>query len=137
MPRRPKTHKPPGAPARPATPRASARERGYDWRWQKARAAFLAAHPLCAECEREGRLTAATVVDHVVPHKGDQELFWRESNWAPMCAACHDRKTATHDGAFGRPLRPLPHLAQEQEGQQDYRQGDLRQGEGDAAKAPA
>ena len=81
--------------------RETASQRGYNSRWQKARLTFLARHPLCAECERQGKVTAATVVDHVIPHKGDQRLFWDTSNWQAMCKTCHDVKTATEDGGFG------------------------------------
>ena len=73
--------------------------RGYDQRWQKARKRFLSAHPLCAECQRQNppRYVKATVVDHVVPHRGDPVLFWDEGNWQPLCKPCHDRKTFTVD----------------------------------------
>lgn len=57
------------------------KEKGYDSRWRKARDRFLMAHPLCAKCLENGRLERATVVDHIVPHRGDQRLFWDESNW--------------------------------------------------------
>ncbi|MDO4568717.1 MAG: HNH endonuclease signature motif containing protein [Clostridia bacterium] len=67
--------------------------RGYDSRWRKARARFLKAHPLCAECQRQGKLAPATVVDHILPHRGDERLFWDKSNWQPLCKRCHDRKT--------------------------------------------
>ena len=50
--------------------------------------------PLCAECERQGRVTAATVVDHIVPHKGDKAMFWGSGNWQGLCAPCHNAKTA-------------------------------------------
>ncbi len=62
----------------------------YDYRWQKARVAFLNANPLCAMCERRGRVTVATVVDHVIPHRGDRRIFWDRENWQPLCASCHD-----------------------------------------------
>ena len=66
-------------------------ERGYDYRWQKAREAFLRAHPLCEMCRsRDGVVEAASVVDHRVPHRGDQDLFWDQSNWAPLCKRHHD-----------------------------------------------
>jgi 5-methylcytosine-specific restriction protein A len=71
--------------------RPSARQRGYTHRWDKARATYLNRHPLCVMCQREGRITAAGVVDHVVPHKGDQALFWDRSNWQPLCKPHHDR----------------------------------------------
>jgi 5-methylcytosine-specific restriction protein A len=80
--------------------RASAARRGYGRRWRKARAAFLASHPLCAACQAEGHVVPATVVDHVVPHRGDQKLFWDRTNGAPACKPCHDAKTA-REGRWG------------------------------------
>ena len=73
--------------------RKSASKRGYTSRWQKARKKFLHSHPLCIECQKVGKITEATVVDHIVPHRGDQKLFWDESNWQPLCKPCHDKKT--------------------------------------------
>lgn len=40
---------------------------------------------------------AATVVDHIIPHRGDQKLFWDRSNWQALCKSCHDSKTMTED----------------------------------------
>jgi|SRR5690606_5488580 len=82
--------------------RGSASQRGYNAQWRKARKRYLTEHPLCVECEKNGRLTPATVVDHIIPHKGDMQLFWDESNWQPLCKPCHDRKTATQDGRWNR-----------------------------------
>lgn len=67
--------------------------RGYDARWQRARRQHLAAAPLCVACGAAGRVTAATVVDHVRPHRGDERLFWDATNWQSLCKACHDAKT--------------------------------------------
>lgn len=67
--------------------RLSARERGYTSEWQKARAAFLAVHPYCAMCA-----APATTVDHIVPHKGDDRLFWDKANWQSLCVPCHSRR---------------------------------------------
>ena len=75
--------------------RGGADARGYNSKWRKARVAFLQKHPLCAECQREGKLTPATVVDHIIPHRGDQRLFWDEKNWQPLCKDCHDKKTGS------------------------------------------
>ena len=44
-------------------------------------------------CLKNGTLTPATVVDHIVPHRGDHALFWDKQNWQPLCKDCHDRKT--------------------------------------------
>lgn len=85
-------------------PRESSTQRGYGYKWQQARAAYLQAHPLCVRCEQDGRVTAATDLDHIIPHKGDQKLFWNRSNWQPLCKACHSAKTASEDGGFGNPV---------------------------------
>ena len=82
--------------------RGSAAARGYDARWRKARALYLSLHPLCAACRRHGRTVAASVVDHIQPHKGDKNLFWDERNWQALCKPCHDAKTVREDGGFGR-----------------------------------
>ena len=82
--------------------RGTSTQRGYGYKWQKLRASYLASHPMCAECRRRGRLTIAVIVDHITPHKGDMTLFWDSGNWQPLCKACHDRKTATEDGGWGR-----------------------------------
>jgi len=37
-----------------------------------------------------GDVTPATVVDHIIPHKGDDKLFWDQTNWQPLCKECHD-----------------------------------------------
>lgn len=71
--------------------------RGYGSRWRKARHQFLQKHPLCAECQKEGRYVKATVVDHIIPHRGDTKLFWDRSNWQPLCKHHHDVKTRTED----------------------------------------
>jgi 5-methylcytosine-specific restriction protein A len=81
--------------------RPSAARRGYGPRWRRARAAYLARHPLCGSCSAEGRLQPATVVDHVVPHRGDPGLFWDKRNWAALCKSCHDAKTA-REGRWGQ-----------------------------------
>jgi 5-methylcytosine-specific restriction enzyme A len=67
--------------------------------WVRARKSFLACNPLCVSCEKLGATTIATVVDHVVPHKGCAIMFWDSSNWQSMCKRCHDAKTIG-EGAF-------------------------------------
>ncbi|KWR80342.1 HNH endonuclease [Cupriavidus metallidurans] len=85
--------------------RGSSAARGYGGKWQRERAAYLKANPVCVEHRSVGRVVLATVVDHIVPHKGDQRLFWSRSNWQPLCKACHDAKTAREDGGFGNSRR--------------------------------
>lgn len=48
-----------------------------------------------------GKVTAATEVDHIVPHRGDERLFRDEKNLQSLCRPCHSRKTAVEDGGFG------------------------------------
>lgn len=86
----------------------------YDARWRKARAAFLATHPLCERCTKMGRTTAATVVNHRIPHKGSLALFWDQANWESTCKPHHDSTIQSEErtgfvkgnDASGRPLDP-------------------------------
>ena len=56
--------------------------------------------------QTKGKFVAATVVDHIVPHKGDEKLFWDRNNWQALCKQCHDRKTLKEDvNRTGTPLR--------------------------------
>ena len=70
--------------------RKTATERGYGHRWHEARNRFLQANPLCVMCKRLGRVTAASVVDHIIPHKGNLVLFWDEGNWQSLCRRHHN-----------------------------------------------
>lgn len=77
--------------------RGTSSQRGYDYRWQKYRKFYLQRNPLCVRCEKKDRLEPAAVVDHIIPHKGNYDLFWDEKNHQPLCKRCHDKKTATED----------------------------------------
>lgn len=89
----------------------------YDAKWRAARAAFLRRNPLCAMCQAHGRLTAAEVVDHIVPHRGDRAVFWDMANWQPLCKLHHDaakqaeEKSGTIRGCddAGNPIDPRHH----------------------------
>lgn len=74
-------------------------------RWRTERAAFLHDHPLCAECQRNGAIRPASVVDHIDPHCGDEAVFWNRNRWQALCASCHGKKTASSDGGFGNARR--------------------------------
>lgn len=88
-----------------AVKRESSTQRGYNYKWQKARAGYLLRNPLCLVCLEAGVAVTATNVDHRVPHKGSQELFWDKTNWQGLCASCHSTKTASEDGGFGNASR--------------------------------
>ena len=77
--------------------RPTARRRGYDTAWEKARAGFLERNPWCVYCITEGRQTPATVVDHREPHRGDRHLFWDRHNWQPLCRPHHDSAKAREE----------------------------------------
>jgi 5-methylcytosine-specific restriction enzyme A len=64
-------------------------------------------------CLRAGIVEPAFAVDHIVPHKGDQVLFWDQSNWQSLCRTHHNSdkqrierggKAKPYIGADGWPL---------------------------------
>jgi 5-methylcytosine-specific restriction protein A len=60
--------------------------------WHKRlRPQKLAQDPLCERCQRLGKVTAATVVNHKQPHRGDYSLFTDRDNLESVCKPCHDR----------------------------------------------
>ena len=83
--------------------RGSSAQRGYGYRWQKSRAEYLLTHPLCTYCTTENKVTAAAVVDHIQPHRGLAALFWDQSNWQPLCKACHDGRKQAEEHGTHRP----------------------------------
>jgi 5-methylcytosine-specific restriction protein A len=70
--------------------RGSARARGYTAAWDRASLAFRRERPLCLGCEAVGLVVVCEVVDHVIPHKGDEVLFWDRARWQPSCRWHHD-----------------------------------------------
>ena len=73
--------------------RGTAAERGYDARWVKVRLLHLSSEPLCRLCAAQGRVTAADLVDHIVPI-ADGGAVLDEDNLQSLCRRCHDAKTA-------------------------------------------
>lgn len=58
---------------------------------QQARKRLFTEHPLCCYCLKEGRVTAASIRDHIVPlQEGGSE---DDSNVQALCKSCHDIKT--------------------------------------------
>jgi 5-methylcytosine-specific restriction enzyme A len=96
MPQMPPTFRPAGNISRREANRSydarrgSARERGYSARWDRASAGHLRNHPLCRYCDLVGEVTAATLTDHLYPHRGDQAVFWNCDYWISCCKPCHD-----------------------------------------------
>lgn len=76
--------------------RGSAAERGYDHRWRRLRRAYLVANPLCVMCQAEGRVVAATDVDHIIAKRsgGTDD----EANLQALCHSHHSQKTMSEHG---------------------------------------
>lgn len=67
-------------------------QRGYGYRWQKLRAQVLKRDKhLCIPCKKQGKLTLAKEVDHIVEkaNGGTDEM----SNLQAICTPCHKDKT--------------------------------------------
>ncbi len=97
----------------------SSTARGYGYKWQQARAAYLVKHPFCVYCLRDAGieftddvvadgaacmakgigLLMANVVDHKVPHRGDMKLFWDSTNWQSLCTTHHSRDKQREEAA--------------------------------------
>jgi 5-methylcytosine-specific restriction protein A len=70
------------------------RGRIYDTqRWKRLRRLKLQANPLCERCRAEGKVVAATQVDHVLAVERGGAPFDFD-NLMSLCAACHSRKTS-------------------------------------------
>ncbi|MEA4898685.1 MAG: HNH endonuclease signature motif containing protein [Christensenellaceae bacterium] len=71
----------------------------YGRPWQKVRARFLAAHPLCAECLANGRTTPASEVHHILPlSRGGTHA---EDNLMALCKPCHSAISARDGDRWG------------------------------------
>jgi 5-methylcytosine-specific restriction protein A len=78
--------------------RGSAAKRGYGHKWRVEREIWLRRpeNRWCFYCEQKTppKKTIANIIDHFIPHRGDQKLFWDRKNWKPACETCHNIKTA-------------------------------------------
>jgi 5-methylcytosine-specific restriction endonuclease McrA len=73
-----------------------AKRRGYrelkTARWQRFRKRLMSdrAYALCTCCKANGRTTAAALIDHIIPHHGDELLIYDEGNCQALCNWCHE-----------------------------------------------
>lgn len=74
--------------------RANASDRGYDKQWEKVRKMKLARNPLCEDCEADGLVRPADMVDHVIPLRVAPDLRLRLENLRSLCWPHHGRKSA-------------------------------------------
>jgi len=72
-------------------------------RWKRIRLAQLRKEPLCAYCLLEGRTTAATIADHIIPHKGNEELFWK-GKLQSLCIEHHNGSKQREEARGRGPL---------------------------------
>jgi 5-methylcytosine-specific restriction enzyme A len=62
--------------------------------WRRRRAHQLRSEPLCASCFKLGRITPATVADHIEPHGGNYTKFCL-GKLQSLCRDCHQPKWAS------------------------------------------
>lgn len=72
--------------------RGSPSKRGYDARWVKARELYLMEHPLCENCEKEGRIMPAREVHHIIALQ-DGGARLDPENLMALCRTCHQKFT--------------------------------------------
>ncbi|WIA57814.1 HNH endonuclease signature motif containing protein [Sphingobium sp. WTD-1] len=86
-----------------ASTRKSRQERGYGREHDRMREIVLREEPLCRPCHARGRITPATIADHIKPlsegGSGERE------NYQGICKPCHDVKTA-EEAARARGAQP-------------------------------
>lgn len=84
-------------------------------RWRAMRLRQLQREPICRYCAESSIVEVATHVDHIKPHRGDESLFWDESNLQSLCATCHSSVKQSADktgklkpaiGVDGWPIEP-------------------------------
>ena len=79
--------------------------------WYRLRYYQLRKEPTCRYCEAQGRIEAATVVDHIKAHKGDESLFYDENNLQSLCKQHHDsakQKEENRDIVIGGDIEGFP-----------------------------
>lgn len=98
-----------------------AQERRALWRawyqtpaWAAIKAHRKAKEPYCRKCAAVGLKTPVDIIDHVEPHRGRRELFFRFENTQSLCKQCHDSTKqqsevlgySTEIGPDGLPIDP-------------------------------
>jgi len=63
-------------------------------RWQKHSHAYLSDHPLCVDCEAEGRTTLATETHHIAKVRQHADKMYDDDNLMALCTRCHSTRTS-------------------------------------------
>ena len=80
--------------------RDPASNKRYGRAWKRIRDRYIKLHPLCEECEKQGKLTPAEEVHHILPlSKGGGN---EKSNLMALCKSCHSQITAESGDRWGR-----------------------------------
>jgi 5-methylcytosine-specific restriction protein A len=72
----------------------------YGRSWKRIRDRYIKTHPLCEECQRQGRLTPAEEVHHIIPLANGGSN--NKENLMSLCKSCHSRITAQSGDRWGR-----------------------------------
>ena len=70
-------------------------------RWRRLRLAHLIAEPMCRYCAEQGRVTVATLVDHIVPVMQNKLRAYDATNLQSLCASCHSGAKAKEEARGG------------------------------------
>jgi 5-methylcytosine-specific restriction enzyme A len=110
-------------------------------RWRRRSAWQLREHPLCCRCLTLGKVVAAEVADHRIPHRGDEQVFWF-GELQSLCVQCHNSaKQATEirgfDNAIGIDGKPLDPKHPWYTGRLPEQSQPLPSGGGGARRAPS
>ena len=76
--------------------------------WQSIRTRQLSSEPLCAACKVEGRITAASHVDHVFPWAAIGPHAFTRNLWQSLCPECHGIKSGLEKRGIFRHYTATP-----------------------------
>lgn len=68
--------------------------------WQRLRMECLTA--ALFRCATPGCRNEANTADHIVPHKGEEKLFFEPANLQALCASCHSSEKQRDERGDGR-----------------------------------
>ena len=71
-------------------------------KWQALRWSVLVRDQFtCAMCKRLCAGKGEAVADHIIPHRGDEAMFWDADNLQCLCKSCHDGAKAKQERQQG------------------------------------
>ena len=79
--------------------RDPATKKRYGRAWKRIRDRYIAAHPLCEQCLKAGKLIPAEEVHHILPLSAGGTHD--ERNLMSLCITCHSGITAREGGRWG------------------------------------